>query len=297
MSQAWLFPFENPLKRRISVEFFRELPRSPGIYLMLDASGAVLYVGKAKDLRARVGSYRHAHPDRVSRKVIRLLRLVREIRIEVCSSEKDALLRENALIREHRPAFNVVNASPESYLFIGLREGGPREIPAEGGTARIRLRISGDDREEGGERLYGAFKGRRLVHEGMQALLRLLWATRAETERFEFPARLTRRSPPQSYELEIGGELLPPLKRLLNGTGDGLLALLTEALLANDRIPAFCYHVIQQDLETLAETYRVCFARTRGLLRLQGVKHGLVAQHELDDLRVHELARLGKIES
>jgi excinuclease UvrABC nuclease subunit len=290
--QEWLLPFLNPLKKNLSDEFFKELPRTPGVYIMLGAADSVLYVGKAKNLRARLRSYRCAHPDRVSRKVIRLLHLVREIRIELCATEKDALLRDNALIREKKPSFNVVNTSPESYYFIGLRE--LDVVPGEGALVHLRFRLTCSPKREG-ERLYGAFKGRRTLRQGYQALLRLLWVTQNEAERFEYPTRLSRRQPPYLYSLRFRASLLAPLKRFLNGTGDELLRLLMEELLGNERVPPFYYAVIQQDLEALTLVYRLCFERNRQLMRGQGLRRRIIGQTELDDLRVLELARLGKI--
>src|SRR4051794_37139240 len=110
--QPWLIPYGNPLLQRKGPEFFAGIPRTPGVYLMLGVEGSILYVGKAKDLRARLNSYKRAKPDQVSRKVIRMLNLVRDIRWEECPTEVAALLRENHLLRELCPPFNVVNTRP-----------------------------------------------------------------------------------------------------------------------------------------------------------------------------------------
>src|SRR4051812_14069787 len=75
-AQEWLLPYENPLNRRLGKEFFSAIPRTPGVYTMLGPEASILYIGKAKDLRARLMSYRRAHPDVVSRKVIRLVHLL-----------------------------------------------------------------------------------------------------------------------------------------------------------------------------------------------------------------------------
>jgi excinuclease ABC subunit C len=73
---------------------------------MRDASDLLLYVGKAKSLRQRLSSYRY--PVRASRKTVRLMHAVRRIDWEVCPSEQAACLRENELLRVHRPPFNRV---------------------------------------------------------------------------------------------------------------------------------------------------------------------------------------------
>ncbi len=74
--QQWLFAPAKPLVERLGRKFFRKVPARPGVYLMRDASGDVVYVGKAKNLRQRLRSYRVANPERMPR---RHLRMVREI--------------------------------------------------------------------------------------------------------------------------------------------------------------------------------------------------------------------------
>jgi len=104
--QQLLFPDPRPLVERLGRDFFRQLPLCPGVYLMRDAADAILYVGKAKNLRKRLGSYRVANPDRMARRHLRLLRAVVRIEIQECASESCALARESELLRTLRPKFN-----------------------------------------------------------------------------------------------------------------------------------------------------------------------------------------------
>jgi hypothetical protein len=73
MKQMLLFPDPRPLVERLGRDFFRQAPERSGVYLMRDSSDTVLYVGKAKNLRKRLGSYRVANPDRMARRHLRML--------------------------------------------------------------------------------------------------------------------------------------------------------------------------------------------------------------------------------
>src|SRR2546430_13618870 len=103
MSQMLLFADARPLVERLGQSFFRQVPQCPGVYLMRDAADSVLYVGKARNLRKRLGSYRVANPDRLRRRHLRLLRAVTRIELEECPDEASALRRESKLLRRLRP--------------------------------------------------------------------------------------------------------------------------------------------------------------------------------------------------
>jgi GIY-YIG catalytic domain len=104
--QLRLLPAPKPLNDRLGAAFFRGIPRAPGVYRMFDEAGLLLYVGQSSDLRDRLNSYRHVHPDRDSKKTNKLVHLVRRIEWEVCDSAVSAVLMENELLRTLRPRFN-----------------------------------------------------------------------------------------------------------------------------------------------------------------------------------------------
>jgi excinuclease ABC subunit C len=96
----------------------RHAPRNPGVYLMKDGSGGILYVGKARDLKARIRAY-FAQTD--SRAMIPfLVSRIRDIEFIITGTEKEALILENNLIKEHRPRYNVDFRDDKSYYNIRI---------------------------------------------------------------------------------------------------------------------------------------------------------------------------------
>src|SRR5579859_1912963 len=121
MSQMLLLPDPRPLVERLGLAFFRQAPECAGVYLMRDAADAVLYVGKAKNLRKRLGSYRVANPQRLGRRHLRLLHAVERIELERCPDERAALARESELLRLLRPRFNRAGTWPGTSRFFAWR--------------------------------------------------------------------------------------------------------------------------------------------------------------------------------
>ncbi len=124
--QLWLLPPPRPLVDRLGEDFFRQLPDRPGVYLLCGPQEGVLYVGKAKSLRRRLGNYRVANPERMSRRIIRLLYQVTRIEWDECPSEAAARHREELLIVTLHPKFNaagkvwpVADGQPVKYRRFG----------------------------------------------------------------------------------------------------------------------------------------------------------------------------------
>jgi predicted GIY-YIG superfamily endonuclease len=121
MGQLLLIPDPRPLDQRLGRNFFRQAPRRPGVYLMKDARNNVLYVGKAKNLKQRLSSYRVANPDRMPRRHLRMVTEVKRIELQFCVSESAALERETELLRSLKPKFNRAGVWPSKARFIAWR--------------------------------------------------------------------------------------------------------------------------------------------------------------------------------
>ncbi len=92
------------------------MPEKPGSYQYYDASGTIIYVGKAKNLKRRVSSYFHKEVDRFKTKV--LVSKICDITYTVVNTEEDALLLENALIKKYNPRYNVLLKDGKTYPSI-----------------------------------------------------------------------------------------------------------------------------------------------------------------------------------
>ena len=93
------------------------LPLLPGVYLMLDSHNEVIYVGKAKKLKNRVSSYFHG--DHLP-KVAAMIEKIADFNVIIASSEFEALILENSLIKQHKPHYNILLKDDKGYPFIRL---------------------------------------------------------------------------------------------------------------------------------------------------------------------------------
>ena len=116
---------ENEKRLLFLKSIVARLPEKPGSYQYYDAEGIIIYVGKAKNLKARVSSYFHTEVDRFKTKV--LVSKIHNISYTVVNTEEDALLLENELIKKYSPRYNVLLKDGKSYPSICItREPYPR---------------------------------------------------------------------------------------------------------------------------------------------------------------------------
>ncbi|HEY5517035.1 MAG TPA: excinuclease ABC subunit UvrC [Coriobacteriia bacterium] len=99
------------------------VPDAPGVYLWKDATGTVLYVGKAKALRKRMKQYAQGHDDRAM--VPEMMSRVASFDYVVTTNEVESLILENNLIKEHHPRYNVDYRDDKTYPYIALTTGDP----------------------------------------------------------------------------------------------------------------------------------------------------------------------------
>ncbi len=96
------------------------IPHQPGVYRFLDEESTILYIGKAKDLRNRLGSYFGSRKDRAHKTRV-MVRNAYRIRFTLVETEADALLLENTLIKKHQPRYNVNLRDDKSYSYLCIK--------------------------------------------------------------------------------------------------------------------------------------------------------------------------------
>ena len=154
------------------------LPSSPGVYLMKNADGDIIYVGKSKKLKNRVTSYfvgAHA-----SVKTARMVSLVRDFDYIVCDTEIEALALENTLIKKHSPRYNIKLKDAKSYPYI--------KVSAEEYPRLILTR----ERKADKARYFGPYQGMSEARGALEAVVKIFGLA---TCKRQFPRDIGRERP------------------------------------------------------------------------------------------------------
>ncbi len=134
---------ENPFDARLDL-----VPLDPGVYLMKDAAGSIIYVGKAVQLRNRLRSYFSPNPQG-NAKVLAMISHIADFSYVVCENELEALILESNLIKQHQPRYNILLRDDKGfpYIRVTMNEPYPRLLKA--------FRV-GSDRKDGA-RYFGPY--------------------------------------------------------------------------------------------------------------------------------------------
>ncbi|MBU0718406.1 MAG: UvrB/UvrC motif-containing protein, partial [Planctomycetes bacterium] len=149
-------------------------PKMPGVYLMKDREGRVLYIGKAKDLRSRVSSYFQPAADLLNTRgpdICRMVEKVVDIDFLECDSEVDALLKESRLIKDIQPPHNVQLKDGKTFPYIEITT--RDDFPGVYVTRTPRPK---------GSKLYGPFLSPATIRDAVNALQRVFKYRTCELE-------------------------------------------------------------------------------------------------------------------
>ena len=165
------------MNREEILVYIKELPPSPGCYLYSDASGEVIYVGKAKNLRRRVSSY--FQKEHTNERIRRLVSRIADINYYVVSTEADALILENNLIKKHQPRYNALLKDAKDFLrIVRTDEPYPRFVLSRSPKTR--------------NKTFGPFFGSGAAHELMRLIAQVY---RIRTCSLKLPAQIPSDSP------------------------------------------------------------------------------------------------------
>lgn len=262
---------KNLFDRKFGDEFIQGVPLCPGVYQVLDAQGAVVYVGKAKFLRRRLQQYRNARRLKRHEKMRTILGAASSLTITACATDLEALLLENHLIQTLRPRFNVAGAFSFLYPCIGIARSG-RELHVCYSTSPNEFPMFD---------FFGAYRSRQITKEAFDALLEVLGILghRQPSKRLTAYPRI-RFSVVAGFR-QIGDEWLAPLQEFLRGDSK---AFLTQAMMALLEKPQARRHAgeTQQYIDALAHFFTFDAMPLRKAVVAMGLTGHFVPQDERD---------------
>ncbi len=245
--------------KKFGKEFIGNVPKKPGVYRFFSDSDRVVYVGKAKDLRARLSQYRNAKRTKAHRKMKRIIRRSVRLEFEETDNELAALLLEDQLIKELNPRLNVAGAFSFMYPSLGVKR--------EGRDLTIAYSTEPPNLEDQGFTLFGSYRKRVVTRAAFDALEDLLgWLGHHErpNPRIEYSACRRFRQIPQDLDA--------PLSELLNGTSSAYLQALFLALLEKPDARREAEDV-QSALKTLQAFYDEEAVRLQKILAAEGATY------------------------
>lgn len=261
--------------RKFGADFAGALPSAPGVYLFRDQAGAVLYVGKAVNLRRRLSGYRNATRRKAHRKMRVLVQRAATLEIRPVESERAALLLENQLIRDLRPPHNVDGAYAFLYPAIGLCHLADQHLLCITTTPEIYAQLP--------FRWYGAFRSRPRALEAFAALVDVLVLIAHAEPRSRLPPHPRRRGSRLVGFRQLAPEAAAAVESWLGGESPAALAVLAEHLLEKPRARREA-EVVQGHLHCLRSFYETDLSKLRAALVAAGIAGTFVEREQRDAL-------------
>ncbi|MGB0591833.1 MAG: GIY-YIG nuclease family protein [Myxococcota bacterium] len=252
--------------KKFGAQFLAAVPKLPGVYRFYAKNDTVLYVGKAKDLRSRLGQYRTAKRVKAHRKMNRIVKASARLEFELTANEMEALLLENQLIQALRPRFNVAGAFSFMYPSLGMKRT----------ESHLHLAYSTEPEHmegEGFER-FGSYRSRlytRACFDALEDVFSRLGHKETSSERLPYTAWRRFRQIPQA--------LNEPLRAFFAGESEAFLEQVILSLVEKPDARSDAA-AVQARLEELRLFYEVEAQKLRVILTMEGVPY--IAQTERD---------------
>jgi len=267
-------------------------PSEPGVYYFLGAARELLYVGKAGNLRRRLGD--HARSDGTGHgfRLRGLYDQVATIRWETTASERAACAREIDVIVTLQPPYNGSHRDNGRWVFVVLEQ-----LDATDGTMRIRLATE-QPAASGRRDVFGCFPhlgvgvGSTIgiaCSEGYASLVRLLWAASDPSQVHRFPRKISGPSPPASIEVRVATELRRPLGDLLSGTSRRVIDTLRDVVEA-PHVEAYLRPALRRDLSGAEAFFRDGPRAIRALRLRHGLRAGALSRETIGSLIARDVA-------
>ena len=269
--------------QKFGIDLLARVPTGPGVYLFRDAAEVVIYVGKAKSLRRRLQTYRNASRRRLHRKMRTLLRAASSLQVEEQPTERSALLRENELIQQLKPHYNVDGAFTFLYPAIGMSRS-DKQLVLCFSTQRAAY-------QDLGLSWYGTFRSRPRVKAAFAALVELLTLVGHREKRTALPRYPAVRGSRLVGFRKVPAELAAALPPFFAGQDQSLLGQLARALLVKPRALRDASQV-QEHLQALRRFFEADAERLHEALSRLGRAGSFIEQCERDALFI-ESAFLG----
>ena len=279
---ASLLTAMNRFDRKFGKDLIASLPTTPAVYLFMDTDGIVLYVGKSKNIRRRLGSYRNASRRKMHRKMRLLVQAAATLEVRPLPSERDALLLENTLIRRWRPRFNDEGTWTFLYPAIG----------AGVHCNQVLLCFTTEVSAWPGLDLqwFGVFRSRLQTRTAFEALLYLLGQIGHQERSAHLPPHKRRRGSRLVGFRRIPNETLSAIRPFLAGEPRDVLVPLMQQLLEK---PAARHdaEVVEARLQALLRFHDRHLVPLRNALQAVGMAGSFIAQEDRDALFLETDAR------
>jgi excinuclease UvrABC nuclease subunit len=280
----------NIFDKKFGDAFLKSVPEAPGVYVFKDSFEVVIYVGKAVNLRRRLGQYRKANRLKKQNKMRKILRSAYSVKLHQCSSDAKALLLENKLIQSLKPKLNVAGAYSFLYPAIGIKMG------FEPGRISLCYTTSPQPFIIAGFKLHGTFRSREIAGNAYYSLLHLLGVVghrESRKKRSNFPR--VKFSHVAEFR-QVDTELLSHIEDFFRGFSKDLLEKLSSALLEKPSARKKAAQV-QEDFDHLMAFYDAEAIRLSEAIECLGVKSDFVPQKDRDRLFILSQAVLKRSQS